>query len=357
MHTCAKHQPQSHSDVFSTTHTTTCTNTTLGSCPDGCQAVVLHIVWSVQRKEVPLCEVQWASGLFPDGVCVRVCGTCRLKLHLTNTHPPLCIQCCNQECALQRGLHGFLQGSLINTDNQIGYKKKKTVCLQGLSLGYIQTQLLKDIKNHLFYNIPLARSYFRLIFMPLFLPDLIKWDQTFQQSQHTLHCLADVQSVAPRSLCSSLPSCKILPFPQVKIGWRTSMPPTTGFQIKVHRTCSCYMGALLATFFLGGIICLGNIFLKISEFTSTGTEFLTLHFLIVCSSEVKEGPLISTKPGKVKCTQNYDVHPARTEQQRSVHSLFSGDEKKPCRESSVVRELITASILGTVPLWVTEPSM
>lgn len=122
-----------------------------------------------------------------------------------------------------------------------------SVCLQGFGLGYIQMQLLKDIKNHLFYNIPLARSYFRLIFTPLFLPDLIKWDQTFQEPQLTLHCL--VQSVAPLSLCSSLPSSKILPFPQVKIGWQTSIPPTTGFQIKVHITCSCYMGALLDTLF------------------------------------------------------------------------------------------------------------
>lgn len=43
--------------------------------------------------------------------------------------------------------------------------------------------------------------------------------------------------------------------------------------------------------------------------------------------------------------------------QRSAHSLFRRDERKPCEESSPVKELITMSILGTAPLWVTEPSM
>lgn len=48
--------------------------------------------------------------------------------------------------------------------------------------------------------------------------------------------------------------------------------------------------------------------------------------------------------------------------QRSANTLFSVDEKKPCRELSLhgfylVREPVTASILGTAPLWVTEPSM
>lgn len=72
-----------------------------------------------------------------------------------------------------------------------------------------------------------------------------------------------------------------------------------------------------------------------------------------CSIEVKEGPLIWTKPTKVKSTQNYSVHPARTE--KCSHA-FQRRWKETVRGIiSVAKELITASILGTTPLWVTEP--
>lgn len=45
------------------------------------------------------------------------------------------------------------------------------------------------------------------------------------------------------------------------------------------------------------------------------------------SSEAREGPLISTKPGKVKCTQNCSVHPARTDK---CLALLSAGVKRNC---------------------------
>lgn len=105
----------------------------------------------------------------------------------------------------------------------------------------------------------LIRSYFRLIFQPLFLPDLIKWDQTFQEPQLTLNCLADIQSVALLSLYYSLPSTEILSVPQVKIDWGTSM---------THDRLSNQSCTFIYHFCVGGDNLLGGIFLegKISEF-------------------------------------------------------------------------------------------
>ena len=81
----------------------------------------------------------------------------------------------------------------------------------------------------------------------------------------------------------------------------------------------------------------------------------TLNFLTVCSSEVKGGPPLSTKQSKVKSTQNYGVHPARTE--KCSLSFQQGWKETARGIISVVGELTTASVLGSAPLWFVEPSV
>lgn len=122
---------------------------------------------------------------------------------------------------------------------------------------------------------------------------------------------------------------------------------------RLHRSTFIHLFCVWGDNLLGGIFFPSPQIHKIH--TGTGAEFETLHFLAVCSREAKERLPISTKPGKVKSTQNYGVHPARTEK----YSLsFQQGWKETVRGIiSVVRKLITVSIVGTAPLWVREPSV
>lgn len=139
--------------------------------------------------------------------------------------------------------------------------------------------------------------------------------------------------------------------PQVKIDWGTSKPPRQAFKSKLIG----HIQVTLEHFYLPFFFLLGGHFFQNPWIHEQRALNCKHHFLAVCSSEVKEGPLISTKPGKVKCTQNYGVHPARTEK---CSLSFQWGWKETVRGIiSAVRELITASILGTAPLWVKEPSM
>lgn len=181
-HTCTQHECQSHTRAVPATHN---------------QNSWVPSRWLPGSSSTHSLEcVEEGSATLRSAIGIRlvprqfVCGTCCLNVHLANIHPLFRKQCWSKKC-LVGDLHGFLHNSLINVDNSfyIGFKTKQTTyvgppfTVRSHSIHLIPTYCfdrLTDIKKalwELFCN--LMRSCFKLIFQPLFLPDLIKWNQTF----------------------------------------------------------------------------------------------------------------------------------------------------------------------------------
>lgn len=181
-HTCTQHECQSHTRAVPATHN---------------QNSWVPSRWLPGSSSTHSLEcVEEGSATLRSAIGIRlvprqfVCGTCCLNVHLANIDPLFRKHCRSKKCPVG-DLHGFLHSSLINVDNSfyIGFKTKQTTyvgpafTVRRDSIHLIPTYCfdrLTDIKKalwELFCN--LMRSCFKLIFQALFLPDLIKWNQTF----------------------------------------------------------------------------------------------------------------------------------------------------------------------------------
>lgn len=100
MHTFAKHKRQSHSEAAAT-HTLK-QHTQHNSWVPSRWLPGSSSTHSLECVEEGSATLRSAMGIrLVPRRCVCMCGTCRLNLHLTNTHPPLCKQYRNKECALK----------------------------------------------------------------------------------------------------------------------------------------------------------------------------------------------------------------------------------------------------------------